>query len=108
MAINVTGWLTSTITVATQSGVDSYGDPTFATAATMSARVETKQRIIVGTNGDEYQSNHVVCTASAIPLNARVWLPGDTTSDANQARRPIMVEAASDKAGATSVYLTYL
>jgi hypothetical protein len=106
MALDYTGWLVDTIYVQEQTGVDNYGDPSWGTKASRLARVETKQQMVLGNDGNERLSRHRVATATAIGLNARVWLPDDDDTDTTEARRPLAVESAATKDGSVLLYMT--
>lgn len=87
--MNLLSKMHQTVTFATKATVDGYGDPTFSAQTAISARVESKRDILRGTDGTEIESNHVVFSATQIPLDARVWLPGDNTADDSAARRVV-------------------
>lgn len=100
--------LTDTVTVATMSGRDSHGDPTFNAPATMNARVEFGTRLVYGAGGTERQCEAVVATTEEIPMGSMIWLPGANTSNDNESKRPILIKKASNPSGGLTVYETYL
>lgn len=106
--MDFTSWLVDTITVAAPSGVSNYGDPTFGASSTLAARVQSKRQIIKARDGEEIISDHVIYTANAIAPDSRVWLPGDDTGDANEARRVLATYETHDKPGAVVLYKTLL
>jgi hypothetical protein len=82
---------------------DAWGAPTFGSLNTANARVEPKRKLVRNSNGDEVLSSHVVYTAAAIVVSDQVWFPGENTSDANKARRPLAIDEYVDGDG-LSVY----
>jgi hypothetical protein len=102
--MNLTSWLTDTVTVAEPSGVSAYGDPTFGTKRTVKARVEGGPLLVKDGSGVEVQADYRIVTESEISVQSRVWLPGDDTTDNNAARRPVSVRSASTKSGGATLY----
>lgn len=100
--------LTDTVTVATQSGVDSHGDPTFNAQTTMKARVEFGTKLIYGANGTERQCEAVIATTAEIPMGSRIWLPGANPANMRESKRPIVIKKASTPGGGLTIYETYL
>lgn len=99
--------LVDTVTVAAVTGVGNTGDPTFGAQSTLPARVENKSRLIPGTDGNDLKANHVIITETEIDRRSKVWLPGDSTGDANAARRILDVRKSSTPDSFT-LYETYL
>lgn len=83
----VTNLLTQTVTYATWSSVNNSGDPTFGSQSTAAARVEFGTFKTRDSEGVEVDARAKVTTETDIPRKARIWLPGDDTSDGNEARK---------------------
>ena len=92
--------LTDTITVADESSISDYGDPTFGSTYTLAARVEQASALVRDQDGNEVQSNTVITTEVAIPRTSRVWFPGESTT-ATTGRTPISTKSASLPEGGT-------
>lgn len=91
--------MNQTINVATKSGRDSSGDPSYGTAADVSAYVEKRRGIVELPTGEKVETSHWIVVESEIKLSDRVWLPGDSTSDPSLAYTPASVEAFVDDVG---------
>jgi hypothetical protein len=92
--------LTETITVKSQSSVDSDGDPSYGSASTMAARIQRgKDR-----DAEEIDHSMVLYTSTAIAVTDRVWLPEDDTSSADAARVPVSVSSSKDLDGGETLY----
>lgn len=104
--MDLSGWMNQTITAQRQTGSSSYGDPTWANARTLAARVEPSSKRIVGPDGSVIFTTHRVFTREALSTLDRVWLPGSNTSKTIEARRPAAIVAVPDKGGVTSHYET--
>ena len=101
-------WLVDTIYVARQTGRNASGDPAFTTPVAVKCRVEVDTRLIVTPSGTEQQANHKIGTLTEIRQTDRVWLPGADSSVAAQAKRPILVTAATRKSGGDALYEVFL
>lgn len=104
--MNVAPRLTHTINYALQASLGTHGDPTFGAPQSIRARVEHKQQLVIGANQQEVMSDTWMVTRVEIPLTARVWLPGASTSDPSQARKPITTRKA-DTFGGYELFETY-
>lgn len=83
----------STCTKKSQSTTDSDGDPGgYGAAVTFAARVQrSKDR-----GSEEIEHDAVLFTSTEILVTDRVWLPGDSTSSDDLARRPVQVYRTAD------------
>jgi hypothetical protein len=97
-------WMTQTIHVASKTGVDSYGRPSYETPRAVKARVELRRRMVRNSSGEESVSSHVVYSLEPILLTDRVWLPGLNSATAEGSKLPLQVDASSDKPGARTLY----
>lgn len=93
--MSFTHLLTDTVTIAEVASRSNSGDPTFAAQTTRAARVELSDKTFRDNKGEEQQASHVVVTEAAISRNARVWLPGADTANANAGRQVIASKSAS-------------
>lgn len=106
--VNIDEWLIHTITVAPMTGRNAAGDPTFGPQVPVLARVESGKILSLnGALGNVLQATHVAVTKVPINVNDRVWLPGDSTADTSQARRPLSIRNAPIKNGSFTLYETY-
>lgn len=93
-------WLTDSVTVASQSGVNGSGDPAYDAQRTIKARV------VVGTvaGRTENPPKTVVYSEAEVLVTDRLWLPGTNTALVSDARRPEQVERAKDLSGARKLW----
>jgi hypothetical protein len=109
--VNVEGWLNDTISVQPSLGTAGQGgDPDFGTRVDLiPSRNEPKIKIVIGPDGTERVSSHVVFTQRLITIQDRVWLTsdGDTAGTIAQARFAISIATLKDKSGAFSHYEVY-
>jgi len=97
-----------TVTIAHRTSVGEGGDPVFGSTSTIKARVEHGTQLITGPDGERTNAEHAFATYSEVKNSDVVWLPGDSTGDANAARRPILVKKAATLDGASTLYEVYL
>lgn len=83
-------FLTKTIHVAEPTGVDRFGSKTYGAPVPMRARVQVETAIVRGATEDA-DSSHVVYVHGEISRDARVWLPGEDTTDPNASHKPLSV-----------------
>ena len=106
--MNIESWMVDTIYVASSSGsLDGYGKPSYATARAVSCRVEGNSRVIPGEQ-NEQQANHRIATLDEIKSDDKIWLPGDSTSDASLSKRPILITTATVKDGSQRLWEVFL
>lgn len=106
--MDLTTWLNQTVTYKTRSSVSNYGDPSFSAASTMSARVEAKRKLLVGPDGSQTESTHIIYTESELKVGTKVWLPGDTTSTDAHAKRIIEARQHPNKWNSQVLYEAYV
>lgn len=107
MSLPIARLLTRTVTYSVRTAVDNYGDPTFGSQTAIAAYVESDNDTVIGTNGEEIRSTHKIVTATEIPKDARIWLPGDSTADTDKVRRVLSTRTAQNPGGFT-VYETWV
>lgn len=100
--------MTDTVYYATESSLDSRGSVTYGATTSTTARVEASTETVTGADGLQRQATHRIFSESEIPLRARVWVPGDDSTDATKARYPIRTGKASFPDGSDTAYETYL
>lgn len=96
--------MTHTVTLAAASSVSNFSDVTYAAQTTIKARVEHRRTLAIDASGNRVSAEHTVISESEIKLSDRVWLPGDDTSEANEARRPISVGNADIPGSGYTLY----
>jgi hypothetical protein len=104
----MTHLLTDTVTVASESGVNGYGDPTFGAQSTIACRVEEVDTIVIGTDHNEYRAVARIATEDEVFLTDRFWLPGDSTGDDDAARRPLTVKHSRFPGETEGLYIVLL
>ncbi len=92
-SLNITARCTETITVKRQTGHSTGGDPTYATAVTMKARIE-RARL---ESPDLY-------TVEALQLGDLVWFPEADASDIDESHRVVGVALQKALDGTTTHY----
>ena len=78
---------TETISFAEPTGLSNSADRTFGAVATAAARVEHGSFLVRDTDGNMREVTTLVITETAISSGARVWLPGDDTTDGNESKK---------------------
>jgi len=94
------------IWVAQLSAVDSFGDPSFGSPQPFMARVEDDQETEDRPEGEERLSRKRIVTEEQIRITDRVWLPGDSPTEATLARTPRSVQELPDERGVIDHYET--
>jgi hypothetical protein len=100
--------LSLTINVRSAASRNNYGDTTFGSASSMSARVENKTEVYETSTGMEERQAIVVITESEIKITDRVFLPGDSADTANLGHVPRNVFKLYDEKGNVDFYRTVL
>lgn len=91
--------MAQTMYVAAESSVDAYGQVTFGSPSSFSARVEEEYREINNADGDVVRTTHRVYTTQALIAGQRIWLPGEDQSSADAARQIQQVHTIPDENG---------
>lgn len=68
-------------TIWTQTGLDTYGKPTFTAPAQINVRWEDRTEMILSKRGEEYVSKSRVFFGSDIPLEAFLFLGTSAATD---------------------------
>lgn len=97
--MNIQHLLTDTITYKLKTGVGTYGDPSFGSALTTKARVEFTSKTYVDPSGNEKYSQHVLTTTVELPRGTRLWVPGASTSNDNEALEVKQIKKANIPGG---------
>jgi hypothetical protein len=100
----IASWLNQTVYVASVTGIDAYGKPTYGTPTARKVRLELIRRMVLKATGEEAVANHRLWTLSAINLTDRIWLPGANTSLAEQSNLPMTLSSSPDKSGSRTLY----
>lgn len=96
--------LRQTIYIKARAAVDNYGQSTYGSASSAAARVEEERRRVERRDGTFVETTHRIYTETAIAHEDRVWLPGDSASDATLAREPQEVHKIVDELGSVHHY----
>lgn len=102
--MSLASWFRQSIGVASATGVDGYGKPTYAAARTVAARVEGQARMVRSSTGEEQLANHVIWTTEPLLVTDRIWLPGYSTATVEGSRLPLAVKSTPDKTGSRTLY----
>lgn len=85
--------LVDTATKRSQSTTDADGDPGgYGSAVAFACRVQRSR----DRDATEIEHDAVLYTSTEVLPTDRVWLPGDSTSDVDLARRPVQVYRTHD------------
>jgi hypothetical protein len=101
-------WLIDTINVASATGTDNFGQPTYGTPRAINARVEAETRLVISPDGNQLMVNHKIAVAEQLYTTDRIWLPGDSTSDVTKARRSLLINSAATRIGTFRFWEVYL
>jgi len=102
--MDISSWMIDNITVASPTGaVDGYGQPVYATARTVACRLEYSRKLVTEPNGNEIEAKHRISTDQEITWEDLIWLPGED-SDTAPSKRPLVIERASTKSGAYTIW----
>lgn len=105
--MNVDHLLIDSLEYKTITGRNNYGDPSYGAATTLACRIEKKRGIVQGTNGEQIEYSTKIATKSEIPPDSLVFFDGASSSDANQARRPVATRTAQTLNGSYRFYESY-
>lgn len=107
-------WLTETMYVKLVTAVASDGTKTYGAATGYDCRTEPHSDIVgaeisglqttAGRGGELLRTQHRIFTEQNVPPDARIWLFGDSTSDATKARRIARIDTRRDELGAVDHY----
>jgi len=96
--VDVSGWLTSSITITALLDFDITGAPVYLPGVTVPARIQPATNWVTSTKtGAEVQSKHIVYTQTMVGIEDRIFLPGDNVNDPSVAKVPIRVMQFVDK-----------
>lgn len=101
--MSLASWMQQTITLASETGRDAYGKPTYGATRTATARVERTRRMVRNGRGEDAIAQWRLYTLEVVALTDRIWLPGTGTAMADSFL-PLAVVATSDKPGARTLY----
>ena len=95
---------TETIFVATISAVGSFGDKTYGTPVSRTARVQLDEQVVETADGNFLRTTHLIATETRLGKRDRIWLPGDSSSDDTLARLPAQIKEAKGERGDVEHY----
>jgi hypothetical protein len=102
--VDAAAWFTDTITVASQAGSTSGGDPIYGAQRAIAGTVKVVLRKQQTAQGTAVLTQSVFVTDQPIVQGDRLWLPGANTSSTAAAIRLGMVRSSHDKYGASTLY----
>ena len=85
--------LTDRIQIASQSGVDGSGRPSYGVATHHNARVEKKTDVVYADTGEEKTSSHTIYLQENVNTSDRIYLPGEDP-DSDPGHSPLTVESS--------------
>lgn len=100
--LNQTGY------VASVTGTDARGKPTYSAPVARKVRVELRRTMVTKASGEEAVSTHRFWCVESVNLTDRVWLPGEDSSSAEASHLPLAVESAADFAAAKTLWKVQL
>jgi hypothetical protein len=99
-------WFCHAVSFKRRTGVNSVdGTPAYGALGTIRARVEKKTKLMRGKDGKDVQVGHVMATVTAVLYDDEFWFPAigaepaDDTSSPDNARTPLAIQTATDRAG---------
>lgn len=102
--MNIDSWLVDTITVASRTGRDAAGDPSFGAQSEVRCRVENKRELIERQDGTQQEVDFSIATTTEIQVGDRVWLPGANPGNDSEAKQAVLVKSATIKDGTFRLY----
>lgn len=106
--MNLARVLNQTAYVASVTGTDARGKPSYGAPVARKVRAEVRRTMVIKATGEEAVSTHRFWCVETVNLTDRVWLPGEDSSSAEASHLPLAVESASDFAGATTLWKVQL
>jgi hypothetical protein len=103
--MNVYGWMVDTVTVASLSSTDVYGDRSYGSQSTIKARVEGGTKLVRGSNGEEVTCTRWFVTDATVDEASSYWLPGDSTGGVG--RQAVSVKSAKTRDQKTTLTEVY-
>ncbi len=104
-------WLTETAYYATISSVSNSGDPQYGSPVAFLCRTELDRWLhgpaFAPRKGEDSETNNILFTEVAVPLESIIWLPGINTSSILTGFRPRRVETVRADTGEISHYEIY-
>ena len=104
----LTDILDQAVSVAVPSTVNSDGELSYGTPVSVACRLQKNARIMKTPDGQDIISDTQILTLTAIGEQDRIWLPGQSTSDATLARTPQLVKSIQMISGGSTVYEAFL
>jgi hypothetical protein len=101
--MSLASWLTQTAYVASVTGVDQYGKPTYGSPVARKVRVELGTRMVTNARGEESPSKARLWCLQSVAITDRVWLPGADRTNAEMSGAPLAVSSVSDKSGSRTL-----
>ena len=105
--MDISAWLTDTITVAPFLSRDIEGKPSYGAQVTLSARVERKQVRVKNDRGEEVPSDTQIGTDVSIGPEDNVWFSGADITKDNEARTPVAVSSGFNRDRSLNLFLTF-
>ncbi len=97
--MSLPSWFINTVTVASETGRDAYGKPTYGPKRSVACNLSQQSRLLHAVSGENVVASWKIYTDQAISLTDRIWLPGSDTSVQTSSRMPIAITVSNDKPG---------
>ena len=104
----LTDILDQTVNVAAPNAINNDGEFSYGASVSVACRLQKNARIMKTPDGQDIISDTQVLTLTAIGDQDRIWLPGQSTSDATLARTPQLVKSIQMISGGSTVYEAFL
>lgn len=105
-------WLTETAYYSTAASITATGVVTYNAPVAFLCRTELQEvmhgPMFMPRAGEDVEWMHLLFTLTDVPRDARVWLPGDSTSDATKNKMIRRKETVRDEEGAVGHYEIYV
>jgi hypothetical protein len=92
------------INVATVSSVDAFGQATYGTPVAMQCRLEDMTDDGDNPDREQITTRKRIVVEQQVNKTDRVWLPGDSPTDATLGRQPYQVQSVPDELGRIDHY----
>ena len=101
--MNVSSWLNDTVTVKHRTGVSAGGNPTYATASDVPARVTRKTKTVLSSTGEQVEASHHITVLAEVEEEDQLQLAGESFY-----RRAVAIDEGKDKGGNVTHYEVWL
>jgi len=102
--VSIARMLFQTAHVASVTGKNSYGKPTYGAPRAIKVRHEGQVNLTKSSRGDDVVSRHRVYTLEQILSSDLVWLPGADSTKVEEGNQVVSLSFVPDAAGSRILY----